>query len=322
MKKQLFNNIRLGLFILAGSISLVLGLYYIGSNKNIFSSSIKVKADFNFVGGLMPGNNVRFNGINVGTVTDVYPISDTAIRVEFTIDDESVPFISGDAVASISTDGLLGSKLVNIAPGIRRNQPLREGMRLHVRNPVQMDNTIRTLLVTNDNLKLISERLKNVTGNFSNDNSLIRLLNDTMLANNVKVAVVKFKLVSNNAAIITGNLGRLAGDVRAGKGTVGAILTDTAISFGIEQTIVNIRSITDSLAYITGNFQSVADKINNGQGVLGTLLTDTTLVHNLNQSMENLKNGSGNFNDNMQALKHTWLLRKYFRKRKNESQSH
>ncbi|MGZ6523194.1 MAG: MlaD family protein, partial [Bacteroidia bacterium] len=86
MKEQLINKAKLGAFVLIATTFLILGLYYIGSKKNIFHSTIKVSSDFNNVGGLMPGNNVRFNGINVGTVTKVYAVADTSIKVEYTID--------------------------------------------------------------------------------------------------------------------------------------------------------------------------------------------------------------------------------------------
>ena len=68
MKTQTANRTKLGAFVLVATVLLVLGLYYIGSKKNIFHSTITVSSQFDNVGGLMPGNNVRFNGINVGTV--------------------------------------------------------------------------------------------------------------------------------------------------------------------------------------------------------------------------------------------------------------
>jgi phospholipid/cholesterol/gamma-HCH transport system substrate-binding protein len=90
MKGQQTNKIKLGIFVLSAVALLLLGLFYIGNNKNIFHSNINVSANFKNVGGLMTGNNVRFNGINVGTISKVYAIADTLIKVEFTIDEVSM----------------------------------------------------------------------------------------------------------------------------------------------------------------------------------------------------------------------------------------
>lgn len=318
MKQQSINKAKLGAFVLIATTFLILGLYFIGSKKNIFHSTINVSASFNNVNGLVPGNNVRFNGINVGTVSKVYAASDTAIKVDFTIDKSSTTFITKTAIASIGTDGLLGNKLINISPGKSGAQPVEEGSVLTSLNPVQMDNAMRTLVVTNNNLKVITDNLKDVSEKFNNDNSLWHLLTDTILAQNVQNAIVKFKLTGENTAIVTGDLSKIVKDIKAGKGSVGALLTDTSFSHKLNQTIVNINSISDSVAKISGDFKTISGNLKNGKGSIGTLLTDTTFVHNLNSSMINIKEGAGNFNENMEALRHSWPFKKYFRKKEKE----
>jgi phospholipid/cholesterol/gamma-HCH transport system substrate-binding protein len=317
MKEQSANRAKLGAFVLVAITFLIVGLYYIGSKKNIFHSSIKVSADFNNVGGLMPGNNVRFNGINVGTVTKLYSISDTAIKVDFTIDEGSIKFISKNAIVAIGTDGLLGNKLIEIAPGEKGGQPVQEGDILKARNPIQMDKELQTLTTTNDNLKVITDNLKGISEKFNSNNSLWHLLSDSTLAENVRNAVVRFKITGENTAVITGDLSKIVKDIKAGKGTVGALLTDTAFAHKLNQTIVNIEVISDTLAIVSGNFKNISDKLKNGEGSLGTLLTDTTFVHNLNESMIDIKKGAGNFNENMEALKYSWPFKKYYRKQKS-----
>jgi phospholipid/cholesterol/gamma-HCH transport system substrate-binding protein len=317
MKEQTANKTKLGIFVLTGTLCLILGLYFIGSKRNIFRSSIHVSASFNNVGGLLPGNNVRFNGINVGTISKVYAISDTAIKVEFSVDENVVKFISKDALASIGTDGLLGNKLINISPGKYNIRPIENGDQLTSLRSIQMDNALRTLTSTNANLEVISTNLKDVSEKFKS-NSLWRLLDDTLLADEIKKAVVKFEITGNNTAVITGDLSHIAKDIRSGKGSLGALLTDTALSHKLNQTVVNIQSVSDSLAIVSGNFKDFSDKIRNSNGAIGTLITDTSFVHNLNQSMTNIRSASGNFNENMEALKYSWPFKKYYRKTKHK----
>lgn len=318
MKEQSVNKAKLGAFVLIATVFLILGLYFIGSKRNIFRSTIEVSANFNNVGGLLPGNNVRFNGINVGTVSKVYAITDTTIKVEFTIDEALTKFIMKNAIASIGTDGLLGNKLINISSGKASSQPVTQGDVLTSLDALQMDNALRTLTLTNNNLKIITDNLKGISEKFNSDNSLWHLLSDSSLAENVRTAVVRFRLTGDNTATITGDLSRIAKDISAGKGSIGALITDTSLSKRLNQTIVNIQTVSDSFAVVTGNFKSISQKLKNGDGAIGTLLTDTAFVHNLNQSMQNIKSSSENFNENMKALKYSWPFKKYFKKHKSK----
>jgi phospholipid/cholesterol/gamma-HCH transport system substrate-binding protein len=318
MEEQSAKRLRLGIFVLVATTCLILGLYFIGSKRNIFHSKIHVGAVFNNISGLIPGNNVQFNGINVGTVLKTYAIADTAIKVEFTIDKKVTEFITVNAIASISTDGLLGNKLVTITPGKKGGALIQDGNVIPSVNSIQIDKVIRKLLVTNDNLFVISDNLKRFSDKFNSTNSLWQLLSDKSVADNVRNALVHINITSNRTAMLTGDLSKIVKDVQSGKGTIGALLTDTSFAHKLNQTIVNIESVTDSFAIISGNFKNISEKIKNSNGAIGTLISDTAFVHNLNSSMENIKKGSDNFNENMEALKHSWPFKKYFRNKLNK----
>ena len=73
--------IRLGLFVIIGSTLLIAGIYFIGENKNLFGANFTVSADFDNASGLQVGNNVRYSGINVGTVSRIELVNDSLIRV-------------------------------------------------------------------------------------------------------------------------------------------------------------------------------------------------------------------------------------------------
>ncbi|MGE0567620.1 MAG: MlaD family protein, partial [Bacteroidia bacterium] len=78
---ELSRNIRVGIFVFAGTAFLVAVLYFIGSKRNMFSSTISLKANFTDAQGLMTGNAVRFSGINIGVVKSVNILNDTTIQV-------------------------------------------------------------------------------------------------------------------------------------------------------------------------------------------------------------------------------------------------
>src|SRR5688572_26988815 len=117
MKKRAVNNIKLGLFVLAGLAFLILLLYMIGRNKNLFGSTFSIKTRFANVQGLVSGNNVRYAGIEIGTVKKIYIINDTLVEVLMVVDDDMRSIIRVNAMASIGSDGLMGNKVINISAG-------------------------------------------------------------------------------------------------------------------------------------------------------------------------------------------------------------
>ena len=96
---------KLGIFIVTGLVLLVLGLFFIGKQKNLFVSVFALKAVFSNVSGLKVGNNVRFGGITVGTRRGIQLITDTSVLVNMNIKSEVRKFIKQDATASIGSDG-------------------------------------------------------------------------------------------------------------------------------------------------------------------------------------------------------------------------
>ncbi len=320
MAKETSKNIRVGLFVLIGTGLLIFSLYLIGQKQNLFGSTFELKAQFHNVNGLMRGNNVRFTGIDVGTVKSIEIIDDSTVSVSMIIETKVREFIKKNATVVIGTDGLMGNKLISINSNEGNSLPVEDGDMLQVKVVKGTDEMMRTLSVTNENVNDISVQLKQIVSKFNSPNTLWSVLMDTTVADNVKQAIVNIKLTGERTAIITGDLTRIIKYVKDGKGTIGALLTDTSFSTQLHQSIVNIKLISDSLAYVTGDLHYITNNVKNGKGAVGTLLMDTTFVSNLNKTMVNAKNGTKAFDEDMQALKHNILLRKYFKKKAKEEQ--
>jgi len=89
--------------------------------------------------------------------------------------------------------------------------------------------------------------------------------------------------------------------------SVEPIETD-AIMQSISVTASNAEIITQQLA-------EIMSKINSGTGTLGRLIQDTTIARNLDQTIVNLKKSSKGLNENMEAVKHNFLLKGFFNKK-------
>ena len=117
MKKDTSNKIKLGIFISIGMMVFIVGIYFIGAGRQLFTSTFRISGVFKDVAGLQPGNNVRLSGINVGTVDNIVIVSDTSVRVEILIEESVRMYIKKDAVASIGSEGLIGNKTIILYPG-------------------------------------------------------------------------------------------------------------------------------------------------------------------------------------------------------------
>jgi phospholipid/cholesterol/gamma-HCH transport system substrate-binding protein len=315
MAQETSKNIRVGAFVLVGTVLLIFSLYLIGSKQNLFGSTFELKSQFNNVNGLMPGNNVRFTGIDVGTVKSVEIINDSTVDVTMVIENKVQAFIKKNATAMVGTDGLMGNKLINISSSTENAPSVEDGDVLVSKSPLGTDDMMRTLNITNENVKDITVDLKNIVSRLNSPNTLWSILMDTIVADNVKQAIVNIKVTGERTAIITGDLSRIVKHVKEGKGTIGALIADTTFAVKLNQSIINIKLITDSLALVTGDMHYITSKVKKGEGGIGTVLMDTTFVNNLNETMKNVRSGTKSFDEDMEALKHNILLRNYFKKK-------
>ena len=177
MKTTASQKAKIGIFTLAGIGILLAGIFIIGNKKNMFSETFSIYGTFKNVGGLQVGNNVRFAGINVGTVEDIVIKNDTTVRVDMRLEAKVREFLKTDAVASIGSDGLMGDKLIVIAPGISGDKLLANGGQIPTTNPVDFDKIITKITHVADNAEVITASLASISSQISSGHgSLGRLI--------------------------------------------------------------------------------------------------------------------------------------------------
>jgi phospholipid/cholesterol/gamma-HCH transport system substrate-binding protein len=310
----------LGIFVLTALLLLITALYFIGNKQNLFGNTFRIGARFYNVNGLTRGNNVRFAGIDVGTVESVEIMNDSTVYVLMVIEDKIHPFIRINALASVGTDGLMGNKLVNINAGSADAPVIKEGQLLHTLRPVEMDVMVRTLDATNQNLEVITSNLRHITYKINNENSLWSLLSDTATAIHVKNSFANIKTMSSGGVEVMRHLTAITGSVNRGEGSLGVLISDTALAFKFKSAVNSLKNVTDSAEQVTHNLSHITRGLKNGEGTAGMLLKDTSLYYNLNQGLIHVKKGASGFDENMEALHSSWPFKRYYKKKiKNSS---
>lgn len=314
METKATENVRLGLFVMAGLVFLVLTLYMIGKNRNLFESSFTIKASMNTINGLTRGNNVRFKGLDVGTVKDIQLTDDSSIVVVMVIDKKVKSYIKQNAIASIGTDGLMGSKLVNINSQPASAPPVKEGSMILSRKAIETDEMLNILNTTNNTIERVTRNLDEIALKLNSSKSLWTLLSDTVITRDLKEAVSDFREASAYTAALTRNAKNIVDHFGKGDGLVAALFTDTSLTHKLENSMTKLQTASEQTAVMTNNLESLIENLRAGDGTAGLLLSDTILRDALMQTALQVQQGTTRFNENMEALKSNFFFRRYFKK--------
>lgn len=322
MKNQVINSIKLGIFVLTGIILLILSLYVLGKNRSMFGNRFDLKTHFKDVNGLVSGNNVRFSGIDVGSVGEVRILNDTVIEVTMNIDKKMKGFIRQNAIATLGTDGLIGNRVINISP-VGGDAPfVKGGELLPSKEDVNTQAMLQTLRRTNDNVAVITEELRNTIHRINTSAQLAELLDDRTISANLKASLVHLHEATEKASVLMTEATSTLALASEGKGTLATLLTDTTMAQEFRQAVQQIKKVEASAERLANDLNqmvaSVDRDLNRGQGTVNALMKDSIMATQLRQTIDNVEKGTAAFTENMEAMRHNFLFKRYFKKLEKE----
>ena len=130
---------RVGVFVVATLLIFAAGIFWIGSQRFLFTSTWRLNADFPNVAGLTSGAEVRVAGIHQGTVRRIdLPSSPTGkVHVEMDLDGAAHKVVKKDSLAAIKSEGLVGDRYVEISLGSAAAAPVGNGETIQSEPPLQ-----------------------------------------------------------------------------------------------------------------------------------------------------------------------------------------
>ena len=314
MEKTTSQKLRLGLFVIIGLSLFILAVYFIGDKQQMFGKTNQLSAVFNNVSGLQLGNNVRYSGINVGTVSSITMINDTAIKVDMLIDKTIFPHIRKNAIATIGSDGLVGNMIINIIPGKEKSTSISPGDEIRTLSRIRTDDMLNTLGKTNKNAALLTSDLLKITNEINQGTGTVGLLiKDANLANDLKQTVHYLKITGQGSSESITKINRLISSLENKDNVIG-VLKDTAVANNLKKIVLNLKQTSTQIDNVVNNLDTTIVNIKNGKGAVNYLSNDPELVRKIDSTMTNVNEASLRLNENLEALKHNFLLRGYFRK--------
>lgn len=321
MKVTNNQKIRLGLFVLLSVLALVSALYLIGKKQNIFGSTFYISAIFENVSGLKIGNNVRFSGINVGTVRSIEMINDSTICVDMAMEESILKHIKVNSVATIGSDGLVGSMVVNIFPGKGISEQLQPGDTLGSSKKISTTDMMSTLSVTNQNAAELSKQLLEITQTINEGKGTLGLLvHDEGMGEDLKATVGNLKAASKDVSKVVNEIQKVITAINYEESLIHVLVKDSVAAVQFKNTMRNLEKSSNDINVVISNLNDVILDVKNGEGALNYMVNDTVLVNDINETIQNVKKGSVLLNENLEALQHNFLTKGYFKKQEKQRQ--
>jgi phospholipid/cholesterol/gamma-HCH transport system substrate-binding protein len=312
-RKQLsWTELKVGLFVLAGLVILMVGIFYV-TGAGFLGPKYRLVTYLPEVEGVKPGAPIDLDGVEIGNVQSINLTPrpqdrEHSITLVLRIDKRYQKDIRTDSQASLVTEGLLGDRYVSITRGLTgtplpQNGVIPGGEQQDVKAIVQRGaDVVQNLSVLSQKIGQIVEKVNNGEGTIGkviNDPSLYNHLDDTVarvdsMAKSIQAGQGSIgKLVATDdlyqkADSAIGKVDDTLGAIHNQKGTVGKLIYDPSM-------YNSIKSIGDK-----GN--GLLDDIHNGKGTIGKLATDDSLFTNLRQATANVRDASAKLNSNQGTL--------------------
>ena len=317
------NNKRaviVGIFIFLGLAIFIITVLTLGSQHKTFEKAITIKAIFEDVNGLQKGNNIWFTGVKIGTIKKIAILGNAKVEVTLSVEEHSQQFIRKDAKAKISTDGLIGNKIVVIYGGSQQSPQVESGDVLGIEKLPNTDEMMSTLSKNNDNVleitngfKVISKRLVDGQG------SIGKLMTDETLVNNLEAATLTLKRATSNLEKLSVNVAAYTAKLNTPGSLANDLVTDTVIFNKLRSTVRQLQQMAESSKGIIDSLKTTTstlnDGLNNKNAPVGMMLHDEQAASNIKATLQNLQSGTKKLDEDLEAAQHNFLLRHFFKKK-------
>ncbi|MDQ3051574.1 MAG: MlaD family protein [Bacteroidota bacterium] len=310
--------VMVGLFLFIGLLFLIGGILMVGNLNETFKRKMKVVSLFDDVSGLQPGNNVWFSGVKIGTVSKIQFYGKSQVGVIMRIDTKDKQYIRKDSKVKIGADGLIGNKILVIYGGTSRSPEVEEGDTLSVEKTFSSEDMINTLQENNKNVLEITNDFKSISKKMAaGDGTIGSLLNDKSIYNNINTATASLQNASAKAQQLMASLEQFSSGLNKEGTLANELITDTVVFNSLKASVLNLQQISDTASVFIADLKEAGS---NTKTPVGVLLHDEEAGSNLKEMIKNLDSSSKKLEEDLEAAKHSFLLRGYFKKQKKQAQ--
>jgi phospholipid/cholesterol/gamma-HCH transport system substrate-binding protein len=303
-----------GVFVVGGVLLFTVGLFMIGDRQMAFAKKFTIYTEFRTITGLQPGSIVRVSGAKAGAITTISPpnVPGGKFRIEFEIAEELHPLVRLDSLASIQTEGLVGGSYLGIGSGTGASLTAAPGATIPSKEPFEiaelMEQMSGTIVKVNDTIQKVNDAIdemksdaqRAITSGADTIDLAHKLLND--VSGDVK------KMASDGARL-SADAAQITETIRKGEGTLGKLVNDdelytraTSVAKQADEIATSARAVVEQAKKTLEGFQSKDGPVEG-------------MAASLKQTMDDARKAMSGFAETMEALKHNFLLRGFFKDR-------
>ncbi len=286
---KLSNETKVGLLAIVSIVILILGFNFL-KGKSLFSKTPVLFAEFSDIGTLEKSNQVKINGLPIGTVYAMTPkdkevnkiIVELHLSREVNIPKNSVAFIDGPLVGGAFINIAKGEANTYLQSGDTISTKLDQGLMSDLK--AQITPTITRVNETLDSLKLTIGAL-NAVFDPSTKNNLQSLIANLAISSahlqqmlNAQSGILARSL--SNINDVTANLARNNDAVTSSIRNV-EVTTSKLANANIDGTIAALQATINELKHTVSN-------INSKNGTMGLLMNDRALYDRLDNMASRL----------------------------------
>lgn len=296
-----------GAFVIIGVLLFTAALFMIGERRMLFEDRFELYTEFAKLGQLEAGAIVRVAGMNAGEVTEIQvpPSPAQKCRVRMDIRDDLHPLVRTDSVASVQTEGLVGGIVVNIATGSEQATEVPDKGTIPSREPFALADLLEQASETFTQVNMTVEKL---SGDLETTIQQVEMA--TKDAHQLFIDITpQIKAIAENGSRMSADTQQMIARLRAGEGTIGKLLNDDGL-------YVRAREIADQAKDVMSNVRQVSDE---ARRAIADCRSQDGPAHGLFADMRvtlgQAREATAGLADNMEALKHNFLLRGFFNRR-------
>jgi phospholipid/cholesterol/gamma-HCH transport system substrate-binding protein len=305
--------ILVGFFVILGIIFFIGGILMVGNLHETFKNKMEVVALFDDVNGLQKGNNIWFSGVKIGTVSNLHFFGKSQVQVLMKIETKAQQYIRRDAMVKISSDGIIGNKILIIYGGTSTSPEIQEGDTLGVEKTFSTEDMINTLQENNKNVLAITNDFKVISKSLvAGEGTIGKLLKEDDVYANINAATASLKLASVKADQLVGSLNTFTSGLNK-KGTLAnELTTDTIVFKSVKASVRQLQQMADTASAFIANLKQAGT---NPNSPIGVLLRDEASGTRLKEMIKNLESSSQKLDEDLKAAQSSFLLKGYFKKK-------
>jgi len=307
-----------GVFVLLGILFFIGGILMVGNLHETFKSKMEVVSLFDDVSGLKKGNNVWFSGVKIGTVSSLHFYGKSQVQVSMKIETKAKQYIRRDAMVKLSSDGIIGNKILIIYGGTAGSAEVQEGDTLEVEKTFSTEDMINTLQENNKNFLAITTDFKVISKNLvAGEGTIGKLLKDDAVYANINAATASLQVASVKAQQLVTSLATFSAGLNK-KGTLAnELTTDTVVFNSVKASVLQLQQIADTATAFIADLKKAGS---NPRSSIGVLLRDEASGTRIKETIKNLESSSKKLDEDLEAAQHNFLLRGFFKKKAKEEE--